>query len=135
MLKPKLKGWSLLTPSSSGSINAVVVSKHHTKSHGQRRRVEKPLLHKVLHTAKFKAQHGMSSNAKDVAVAPANTDLEMGDVDAMEPLYSTVPDTANDGGRTGLALQLRNMNNDQRITDATVEGIDIGQLEVVDHKS
>ena len=135
MLKPKQQGWSLLSPTSSGSSNAVVVSKSHAKSHGQRRRVEKPLLHKVLHTAKFKAQHGKSSNAADLAVAPANTDLEMGDVDVMEPLHSTAPDTANHSGRKELALQTKGMNDDQRIIDATVEGIDIGALEVVDHTS
>ena len=94
-----------------------------------------PLLHQVLHTAKFKAQHGRMSKAKDLAAAPRNTDLEMGDVDATEPPYSPTTDTANPSGRAGLALKIRGMNDDERMADATVEGIAMEALKVVDPNS
>lgn len=115
--------------------NALTASNFPAKAQGERRRVEKPLLHQVLHTAKFKAQHGRMSKAKDVAVVSGNTDLEIGDVDATEPSYNATTDTANPSGRAGLTLNTRGINDDQRIADATAEGIDIAALEVVDHKS
>ena len=115
--------------------NALAASNPSARAQGQRRRVETPLLHQVLHTAKFKAQHGRMSKAKDLAAAPRNTDLETGDVDATEPPYNPTTDTANPRGRAGLALKIRGMNDDERMADATVEGITTGALEVVDHNS
>ncbi len=64
-----------------------------------------------------------------------NTDREMGDVDATNPLYNPTTDTAKLSGRAGLALQTRGMNDDERMNDVRVEGIDIGALKVVDHNS
>ena len=75
------------------------------------------------------------SKTKDVAVVLGNTDLEMGDVDATKPLYNPTTDTANLSERAGLALKTRGMNDDERMTDATVQGIDFGALKVVDHNS
>ena len=63
-------------------------------------------------------------------MAPESTDLEMDDIDAC----NNVPDTANPCGHVGLASQTRGMNDNLRTPDAMVEGIDIGALEVVDHK-
>lgn len=133
MLKPKQKSWLLLTPKPCGSSNAVVVFKPHTKSHGQRRRAEKPLLHRVLHTAKFKAQHGTASKVEGVAVAPKDTDSEMGDVDVTGPPHSTALDAANPGGGVGLVTQTRGTSSDQWTPDATAVHIDFETLEVVDH--
>ena len=75
------------------------------------------------------------SKTKDVAVVLGNTDLEMRDVDAAKSLYNPTTDTANLSGRAGLALKPRGTNDDERMADATVDGIDFGALKVVVHHS
>lgn len=53
-----------------------------TKTHAKVRRTEKPLLHRVLHTASFKAQRGASSNIQGTRTVPKNGDITMEDVGA-----------------------------------------------------
>ena len=92
------------------------------KSGKQRRRVEKSLLHQVLHPAKFKAQHESTrSPAKDTAAVPGNGDVMMKDID------NTCPNTAS--------TSRQDMNEEQRMPDATVKDADISTLKVVDHGS
>lgn len=117
------------------SNNIIAVSHSHTRVHGQRQRVNKPLLHKVLHTATFKAQHGRVGRAREAAVVPEGTDFEMDDVDSTKPLCNTAPDAASSSGHMGWALQTRGMSDDQRTPSVTTENIDIGALQVVDYNS
>ena len=111
--------------------NVLAASKFPVKASGQRRRVEKPLLHQVLHPAKFKAQHGRLAKAKEPAVALENTDSEMHDVDAS----STTTDTAKSCENTRLAIQTMGMNDDHRTPDATAVDIHCEALDVADHDS
>lgn len=55
--------------------------KKHAKSQSKSKRTEKPLLHKVLHTASFKAQRGAILSAKNVTVIPHREDDIVQDID------------------------------------------------------
>lgn len=111
--------------------NALAASKLPAKANGQRRRVEKPLLHQVLHPAKLKAQHGRLAKPKGPAVAPDNTESEMHDVDAS----STTTDTAKPCVDTRLAIQTMGISDDHGTSDATAADIGFETLDMVDHNS
>ena len=101
--------------------NAVVA---HKKSRKTGRRVEKPLLHKVLHPVRFKAQPEIKTSAKDAAAASDNTDVIMNDLNTTIPPCDAVSDTASSS-----------RPDDQRTQDATTEDVDISTLKVADHGS
>ena len=65
------------------------------KSRKQRRRVEKPLLHKVLLPARFKAHEERKSPATNGATRPAKTDVVMTDAEIPTPLGDTASDTSS----------------------------------------
>ncbi|KAF6230745.1 hypothetical protein HO133_000004 [Letharia lupina] len=132
-VKRKSEGSALQALVYYAFINAFAASNFSTRANDQRRRVEKPLLHQVLHPAKFKAQHGRltKAKAKELAAAPKNPDSEMHDVDAS----STASDMAISCGNTSLAIQTMGMRDDHRTPDATAVDIDFEALDVVDHDS
>ena len=96
----------------------------HKKSRKNGRRVEKPLLHKVLHPARFKAQPERPTSAKDAAPASDNTDVTMDDISISLPPCDAVSDTAS-------STRL----DDQRARSATTEEFDISTLKVTDQVS
>ena len=100
------------------TFNAVSAQK---KSRKNGRRVEKPLLHKVLHPARFKVQPERKTLAKDTAAAADNTDVIMNDVSTMTPSCNVSDSTSS------------STSNDQRTQNATAEDVDISTLKVTDH--
>ena len=96
----------------------------HKKSRKTGRRVEKPLLHKVLHPARFKAQPERPTSAKDAAPASDNTDVLMNDISTTIPSCDAVSDTAS-------STRL----DDQMAQSATTEEVDISTLKVTDQVS
>ena len=99
----------------------------------QRKRVEKPLLHQVLQTVKFKAERGRTPKVMNVAAVPEVAGLEMGDVDATWPSYHTSLDAGDPNREMGMPLQTGGKGNVQEAA-GTVEDIDIEALEIIDHQ-
>ena len=123
MMKSKQEGWSLLTPF------CILLLIYHAgtaqkKSRKTGRRVEKPLLHKVLHPARFKAQPETKTSTKDVVAPSDNTDVIMNDISTTTPPCNALSDTASSGRPDG-----------QRTQNATTEDVDISTLKVTDHGS
>ena len=135
--KPKKKGPSLLAVMCHAPTHITAVPTSYVRPRHQRPRVEKPLLRKVLNTAKFKAQRGKLSKAKDFAVMSEGTDMEMDDVDPVRSPCNNVPDTEDIGGHMGSALQERGISGDGRTPDpgVAIENVDIQALKIVDHHS
>ena len=121
MMKSKQEGWSLLTLMFYASVKMLAVQK---KSRKSGRRVEKPLLHKVLHPARFKAQPERKTSVKDVAAASDNTDVIMDDLSTTTPSCNVFSDTASSS-----------KPDDERAQNATTEDVDISTLKVTDHGS
>ena len=96
----------------------------HKKSRKTGRRVEKPLLHKVLHPARFKAQPEKKTSAKDAASASDDTDVIMNDLSTATPPCNAISDAA-----------ASSRPDDQRTQNATTEDVDISSLKVTDHGS
>ena len=92
------------------------------KSRKTGRRVEKPLLHKVLHPARFKAQPERKTSAKDAAAASDHTDVIMNDLSTTTPPCNAILDTVTFSGP-----------DDQRTQNVTTEDVDISTLKVADH--
>ena len=65
------------------------------KSRKQRRRVEKPLLHKVLLPARFKAHEERKSPATNEATLPATTDVVMTDAEITAEPGDTTSNTSS----------------------------------------
>ena len=101
--------------------NAAVAQK---KSRKTGRRVEKPLLHKVLHPARFKAQPKEKTSAKDAAAPSDNTDV------MMEDLGTTMPSCNPVSHPAGFSRP-----DDQSTPNATTEDVDISTLKVTDQGS
>ena len=111
---------------SSADMTAVAAPK---ASRRECRRVEKPLLNRVLRRAMFKAQHERKSVAKDPAVIAGiidalMNDVEMKDIEATRPLCDTAPDTAISSGQ--------GTRDEQSIPGATVEDIEVNAIKAVD---
>lgn len=94
------------------------------KSRKSGRRVDKPLLYKVLHPARFKAQPEKKTSAKDVVAPSDNTDVIMNDISTTTPPSNALSDTASSGRPVGQTAQ-----------NATPEDVDISTLKVTDHGS
>ena len=65
------------------------------KSRKQRRRVDKPLLHKVLLPARFKARDEKQSPATNAAATTGKPDVVMTDAEITTPLGETASDTSS----------------------------------------
>ena len=93
MMKSKQEGeFSPLTVSAMLRLTAVSAER---KLRKQRRRVEKPLLHKVLLPARFKASDEGKSPATNAAALAAKTDVVMTDAEITAPLGDTASDTSS----------------------------------------
>ena len=101
----------------------------------------KPLLHKVLHTASFKAQRREMPRAKIVAVVPHKEDDNMEIIDDHveesrvpqlvnkdSPLCATDPNA-----QLGTAWEVKDIGDCQSI-ESDVEDVNIRSLEITDHR-
>ena len=91
------------------------------KSRKQRRRVEKPLLHKVLLPARFKAHDERKTPATNAAAFTAKKDVVMTDAEITTPLGDTASDTSSPCKPDA-----------ESIPAATTEDVDISNLKVID---
>lgn len=89
------------------------------KSRKQRRRVEKPLLHKVLLPARFKAHDERKTPATNAAAFTAKKDVVMTDAEITTPLGDTASDTSSQADA-------------ESIPAATTDDVDISNLKVID---
>ena len=93
------------------------------KSRKQRRRVEKPLLHKVLLPARFKAHEERKSPAMNGATLTAKTDVVMTDAEIPTPLGDTASDTSSPSKPDA-----------ESTPAATIEDVDDTNSKVNDHE-
>ena len=93
------------------------------KSRKQRRRGEKPLLHKVLLPARFKACDERKPPATNAAALPARTDVAMTDAEITAPLGDTASHTSSPSKPDA-----------ESTPAATTEAVDNTTLKVNDHE-
>lgn len=113
------------------------IAKRQSKS----KRTEKPLLHKVLHTAGFKAQRGAISRANIMRAIPENGDNATEDLDTgihaetsisrqffsqKSPLHCTDPNA-----RLKTSWEVKD-TKDGHPTKVEVDAVNIGGLEIMD---
>ena len=89
------------------------------KSRKQRRRVERPLLHKVLHPTGLKAQDRQKSSTKNAVAEPAFADVARNDDGVTIPSCAIIPATTIPSG-----------SDDQRTSTTTIEDADISTLHI-----
>ena len=117
--------------------------KKYAKSQSKSKRTEKPLLHKVLHTARFKAQIGATPRAKIMTIISDKEDDVMEDVETgihtekplsrqlfsnKSPLGATDPNA-----RLGTSWKAKDTPNGQ--TSVKIDDVNIGGLEIMDCQS
>ena len=118
-----------------------LLHKTHAKSQPKSKRTEKPLLHKVLHTAGFKAQRGAVPRANKKTAIQAKEDQKMEDIDTgvhveespsrqllnpKSPLRATNPNA-----QLGTLWRAKDMV-DGLTAKAAVDDVDIGALAIMD---
>ena len=118
--------------------------KKHAKSQSKSKRTEKPLLHKVLHTARFKAQIGATPRAKIMTIISDKEDDVMEDIEtgihAEKPLSRQLfsnksPLGATDpNARLGTSWKAKDTPNGQT-TSVKIDDVNIGGLEIMDCQS
>lgn len=100
----------------------------------ERKRIEKPLLHRVLRNAGFKAQRGPKLSLKGFQVAAEPTDVIMTDHNG-RPVRRQAHRTADPDGQLGENGQANCTTSHQSVEDAGLDDVDIGGLDIVDHMS
>ena len=88
----------------------------------------------MLHSAKFKAQRGKTPNANGAAPIPDEKMLPMEDA-VTKQLHIEALDPAGSRGRFQIVLQKIGTSGGHGTAGVAVEVVDIGALDVVDHKS
>lgn len=116
-------------------------NKTHAKAQSKSKRTEKPSLHKVLHTAGFKARRGAIPTAKNMRVTRDEEDDVTEDVDAgihaekslsrqffdpKSPLRATTPNA-----RLGTPRKVKD-TEDGQIVKVEGDDVNIGGLEIID---
>ncbi|KAL9134547.1 MAG: hypothetical protein Q9175_004260 [Cornicularia normoerica] len=116
--------------------------KKYTKILAKSKRTEKPLLHKVLHTAGFKAQRGAIPRANNMRFLPDKEDDVMEDIDTgvraekslsrqlfnqKSPLRATNPNAL-----LGTSQKANDTEGNQTTTKVEIDEANIGGLEIMD---
>ena len=112
-----------------------------TKTHTKAKRTEKPLLHRVLHTANFKAQRGARSSVQDTRIIPEKDDTTREDIVAdvhMEDVALSGQKAplriADPNAQLGMARQTKSSEAIQETALIEVDNVEIKRLCIVNDR-